>query len=119
MPILVEYQPTRVQLEDRDLDFLLDLVSATGNDDGPKLLESVTPTRESRVYVLRSGPFVGRLGLPGGGFLDFQSRFPFPDVVELIRLSARRPVRIDTLSVPSDPRHSLIDVIALALAYAT
>ena len=116
MPVLVEYEATRVRLQDRDLDFLLDLVSAKEEDGGPKLLESITPTRESQVYLLRSGPFVGRVGLPGGDFLELRSRFPFSDVLELIRLSARRPVRIDTLPVPSDPGRSLVDVIATAFA---
>lgn len=90
---LVEYSTIQAPLEAADLDYLLDLVAASGQDDEAKLLQAVTPTRERGVYALRSGPYVGRLGLPSGGWIDFVSRFSFEDVLELIRRSARLPIR--------------------------
>lgn len=115
MPTLVEYTASPVALTDDDLNYLLDLVKATGEDDD-KLLESLTPTRSKGVYELRTGPYVGRLGLPSGAWLDLASRFDFPDVIELIRRAARLPMRYDALRVPTDPADSLIDIIATALA---
>jgi 5-methylcytosine-specific restriction endonuclease McrBC regulatory subunit McrC len=111
---LVEYSTARAALAPQDLDYLLDLVAASGQDDQATLLEAVTPTRERGVYDLRSGPYVGRLGLPSGDWIDFVSRFAFDDVLELIRRSGRLPIRQDTLAVPVEQADTLIDVIAAA-----
>jgi 5-methylcytosine-specific restriction endonuclease McrBC regulatory subunit McrC len=116
---LVEYRPTRVRLAGDDLSHLLDLVKASGDESDAKLIESLTPTRTPGVYEIRTGPFVGRLGLPSGAWLDLVSRFEFADVVELIRRSARSPIRQDALRVPAEPSSTLIDVIALALTRET
>lgn len=113
---LIEYRTTPVFLSDEDLAHLLAMVKATPDEDGVRLLESLTPTRVKGVYDLRSGPFVGRLGLPSGAWLDLTSRFDFTDIIELIRRAARLPIRQDALRVPTDPADSLIDVIATALA---
>jgi 5-methylcytosine-specific restriction endonuclease McrBC regulatory subunit McrC len=113
---LVEYEPTTLELEEVDLNHLLDLVKASGDDEEAKLIESLTPTRARGVYEVRTGPFVGRLGLPGGGCLNLASRFDFADVIELIRRAARLPIRHDALRVPTDPADTLIDVVATALA---
>jgi McrBC 5-methylcytosine restriction system component len=109
---LVEYATTRVDLAPQDLDYLLDLVAASGHDDQATLLEAVTPTRERGVYLVRSGPYAGRLGLPSGDWIDFVSRFAFDDVLELIRRSCRLPIRQDTMTVPVGQADALIDVIA-------
>jgi 5-methylcytosine-specific restriction endonuclease McrBC regulatory subunit McrC len=111
---LVEYSTIQAPLEGADLDYLLDLVAASGQDDEAKLLQAVTPTRQRGVYALRSGPYVGRLGLPSGGWIDFVSRFAFEDVLELIRRSARLPIRQDSLPVATEQADALIDVIAAA-----
>lgn len=111
---LIEYSTTRAPLTAADLDYLLDLVTASGQDDEAKLLRAVTPTREPGVYALRSGPYVGRLGLPSGDWIDFVSRFSFEDVLELIRRSGRLPIRRDSLLVSTEQADTLIDVIAAA-----
>jgi 5-methylcytosine-specific restriction endonuclease McrBC regulatory subunit McrC len=116
---LVEYQTTRVELVEADLNHLLDLVKAgttKENDNHPRLIESLTPTRSKGVYEIRNGPFVGRLGLPSGRSLDLVSRFDFADVIELIRRAARLPIRQDALRIPTDPADTLIDIVATALA---
>jgi McrBC 5-methylcytosine restriction system component len=79
----------------------------------------VTPTKDRGVYELRSGPYVGRLGLPSGDWIDFVSRFAFDDVVELIRRSGRLPIRQDTLAAPVGQADALIDVIAAAFVRET
>src|SRR4051794_14681359 len=107
MSALVEYRVTRVPLNDEDLSYLLDLVKASGDEDDDKLFESLTPTRTRGIFELRTGPYVGRLGLPSGSWLDLTSRFDFPDVIELIRRAARLPIRHDTLRVPTDPADAL------------
>ena len=116
MPTLVEYAPTPVKLDAADLSFLLETVKTTATDDQARLLESLTPTREHDIYMLRSGPFVGRLALPGGQQLDFRSRFSLSDVFELIRLTSRFPIRIDPRFVPAEAHMSLVELIAAAFA---
>jgi 5-methylcytosine-specific restriction enzyme subunit McrC len=111
---LVEYSTTQAPLATADLDYLLDLVAASGQNDEAKLLQAVAPTRERGVYALRSGPYVGRLGLPSGGWIDFLSRFSFKDVLELIRRSTRLPIRRDSLPVATEQADALVDVIAAA-----
>lgn len=116
MTTLVEYMPTKVPLCDQDLEHLLAMVKATPDEDSVRLFESLTPTRSKGIYEVRSGPFVGRLGLPSGAWLDLTSRFEFADVIELIRRAARLPIRQDALRVPTDAAASLIDIIATAMA---
>jgi 5-methylcytosine-specific restriction endonuclease McrBC regulatory subunit McrC len=116
---LVEYSTVQAPLATQDLDYLLDLVAASGQDDEAKLLQAVTPTRQRGVYALRSGPYVGRLGLPSGGWIDFVSRFSFEDVLELIRRSARLPIRQDSLPVATEQADALVDVIAAAFLRET
>jgi 5-methylcytosine-specific restriction endonuclease McrBC regulatory subunit McrC len=116
---LVEYSTTQAPLAEADLDYLLDLVTASGQDDEAKLLQAVTPTRQRGVYALRSGPYVGRLGLPSGGWIDFVSRFSFEDVLELIRRSGRLPIRQDSLPIATEQADALVDVIAAAFLRET
>jgi len=114
---VVEYRPAMLRLAAADLDYLLDLVRAGARDSTEaRVLQSIAPTREPGVFAVTPGPFVGRLGLPSGEWIDFRSRFPLGDVVELIRQSGRRPVRTGTLPVAAAARHFLIDAIALAYA---
>ncbi|WP_433380311.1 McrC family protein [Actinoplanes sp. CA-142083] len=110
---VVEYRPALLPLAAAELDYLLGLVRANS---GSRVLQSITPTREPGVFEVTPGSFVGRLGLPTGRWIDFRSRFPLSDVVQLIRQSGRRPVRADTLPVDAAARHFLIDAIAIAYA---
>jgi 5-methylcytosine-specific restriction enzyme subunit McrC len=111
---LVEYVPTRAHLAPADLDYLLELVKGSVEESEGRVLESLMPTREEGIYVLRAGPFVGRLGLPSGRWIEFVSRFSFDDVVELIQASAVRPTRADLRAVRMSESEFIVDVIARA-----
>ena len=111
---LVEYQTSEVSLDRAERNYLLDVVKGTGSGDGPKVIESLTPTKQDGVYAIRPGPFVGRLGLPSGRWLDIDSRFAFDDVIELIRHSGRAPLHVDRLRVPGQRESFVIDVLAAA-----
>lgn len=113
---LREYLPSRIELDKRDLVYLLDLVKSSGAADEPRVFESITPTSEDGVYLIRPGPFVGRLGLPSGEVLDIASRFEFKDLVNLIRLSGRSPLRIDVLRAEEGQANLIVDLIATAFA---
>jgi 5-methylcytosine-specific restriction endonuclease McrBC regulatory subunit McrC len=99
-----------------DLLHLLDLVKGSGDSVETKVIQAVAPSRETGVYIVTPGPFVGRMGLPSGETLDIQSRFPIEDVIELIRLSARLPIKLDRLHPDESADRFLIDVIAQAFA---
>lgn len=114
MTVLVEYDSTLTQVHPSDLNYLLELVRS--NDDERRVLRAITPTRTADLYELVAGAFVGRLGLPSGAWLDFRSRFPFHDVIELIRASTRLPIRVDALHVPGEADTFLVDAIAFAFA---
>ncbi len=114
MVALTEYRWQRVELRGDDLDYLLDLVKGTGVEGEPRVLEGITPTTDPGVYELRAGPYVGRLGLPSGRYLDIHSRFPFADVIQLIAESGRLPYRVDRLPTPMGTEPFVIDVLVAA-----
>lgn len=116
---LVEYQPKGIRLADEDLLHLVDLVKGSGDSDESKVIQSVTPTKDGDRYIVTPGPFVGRMGLPSGETLDVQSRFPIEDVIDLIRLSGRLPIRLDRLHPEVSASRFLVDVIAQAFARET
>ncbi|NYH44769.1 5-methylcytosine-specific restriction enzyme subunit McrC [Micromonospora jinlongensis] len=114
---VIEYRPTKLSLDQGDLDYLLSLVrSATGDRTDARVLHALTPTHAAGVYEVTPGPYVGRLGLPSGRWIDFRSRFPFEDVIELIRRSARHPIRADKLRVDAHAETFLTEAIALAFS---
>lgn len=114
MDTLVEYEPTLVEMEDRDRNYLIDLVKGSPSM-GDKLLESFTPTSEVGIYRVTSGCYVGRLGLPSGNWLDLTSRFDI-DVAALVRMIIGRPSREDDLPVPYGAAPALTDAVAIALS---
>lgn len=89
---LVEYQTTRLVLTPPEVAALVPLVRGSLDNDGEdtRILQAMTPTSEKNTFDIRSGPYVGRLGLPGGRWIDFESRFPIEDVLYLI-LQADQP----------------------------
>ena len=111
---LEEYQSLDVDLDDSDLAHLLSMVKGESEEDGAKVIQSITPTKRPNAYRVRLGHFVGRLGLPSGRTIDVRSRFPLGRVVDLIRYSGRLPIRLDKLAPAMDAEDFLIDVIALA-----
>jgi 5-methylcytosine-specific restriction enzyme subunit McrC len=114
---LVEYGSRRLRLEEREVDYLLDLVERSSESDADaRVLTALTPTRVAGVFDVTAGPYVGRLGLPSGRWIDFTSRFAFDDVVALIRHSQRLPIRADALVTPGSAGDFLVDVLAMAFA---
>jgi hypothetical protein len=112
---LKEFSTQQLQLESEELAYLLDLVHGSSADtEDSRVLQALTPTRVPGLYELRAGPFVGRLGLPSGRWIDFISRFDFEDVIELIRMSGRTPIRTDLLRVEASPASFIIDAVAIA-----
>jgi hypothetical protein len=112
-----EYGTTAAQLRREDLSYLITLVKGAGQTlaEAPRILEAITPTGERDVYELRAGAFIGRLGLPSGETLEFVSRFGLDDVIELIRLSGRLPLRRDALPAAAEEERFLLDALAAAL----
>ncbi len=115
MITLTEYQNTEIDLTPADLAFVLDLTNNAASVPGEgKVFESILPTTTDDRYVVRSGPMVGRMALPSGTALDFVSRFPFADVMDIIAKSQGLPRRLD--ATPSDASGTtfLPDTIAIA-----
>lgn len=112
---LTEYKPGRVELSDDDLRHLLALVKGTGDADDAKVIQAITPTPIPGAYDVTPGPYVGRMGLPSGTTIDIRSRFAFEDVIELIRLSGRFPIRVDQMRPDVDVDRFVVDVVAAAL----
>lgn len=112
-----ENVPSIWPLTKEDLAYLLSVVqrSPDGGDEA-KVLQSITPTRKPGYWQLTPGNYVGRLGLPSGDWIDFHSRFEFPDVIRLIQLSVQGPRLVNRYPTPSKSGLLLAD--ALASAYA-
>ena len=113
---ITEFSWSSFRLSKEDRDYLLRFVRVPQEDAAVGILESLLPTTDPDVYQLRAGPYVGRLALPSGRFIDFRSRFPFDDFVELIRFSAQGPVHKDALRAAGHAEHFFIDGIAAAFA---
>ncbi len=111
---LTEYGSARERLSHDELSYLLRFVGTRPEERERRLFESIMPTTEAGVYELRAGPFVGRLGLPGGRSIDFESRFTLDDVIELIRFSSHPPLHRDLLRVESEAGRGFMDVLAAA-----
>jgi DNA polymerase III delta prime subunit len=115
-----EYDTVTLELDDADLAYLLNLVRGSASeDDDARILQSVTPTTRPGTYELRAGPYVGRLGLPSGRWIDFISRFALPDVIRLILDSERVPIRVDSLAVQAEASPFLVEMIAAAFLRET
>lgn len=112
---VTEYRPAQLRLEPLDLRFVLGLVSGVGGENRQvRVLHAVTPTGEPDTYLVTPGPYVGRLGLPSGAWIDFRSRFPFENLIALILSSGRLPARLDDFRVPAGSQPFLVDLLATA-----
>lgn len=111
-----EYGSVTVSPDPRDLPYLAQLVKGNPERAQAPLLEALTPTGAPNEYRLTAGAYVGRLGLPSGEAIDFLSRFNFDDVIRLIALSGRRPIRVDLLKARASAAYFRVDTIAMAFA---
>lgn len=112
---LVEYENHTARLPPQDLAYLLTLVKG-GSAAERGLFQSITPTNEPDVFELRPGPFVGRLGLPSGAVLDFETRFNFRDLVDLLARAGRFPTYLDPVITELGQGVLLVDIIAESFA---
>jgi 5-methylcytosine-specific restriction enzyme subunit McrC len=112
---LQEYRPDVINLSPVDLAHLLRLVKASSQLQGTALIESLVPTGRADYYDIRPGPYVGRIGLPTGLTIDIRSRFPFDDVVDLLRLSGQLPLLRERLAAEQEATHFIVEAIAMAL----
>lgn len=116
---LRENVPSTWELKNEDLAYLLSVVDSSPEETvEAKVLKAILPTRRVGFWQLTAGSFVGRLGLPSGGWIDFQSRFDFPDVMRLIQFGLQDPRLVNRYRVPSQPGLLLADALAAAFSDA-
>jgi 5-methylcytosine-specific restriction endonuclease McrBC regulatory subunit McrC len=81
---------------------------------GPRVIQQVTPSPRLGWYYVQPGPFVGRFSLPSGLTVDIASRFPFIDLLDVLRVAARQPVLLDPTPTLARAGHGLLELIATA-----
>lgn len=114
---LQERVPSIWPLSTSDLTYLLSFVHRGPEEgDEAKVIQSITPTRRPGYWQITAGDFVGRLGLPSGEWIDFQSRFDFPDPIRLIQLGTWPPRLLNRYPTPARAGLKFVDAIALAFA---
>lgn len=86
----------------------------TGDPAAPRVINLVTPAALSGHYDIQPGPFVGRFTLRSGLTVDIASRFPFADLLEVLRVAARQPVLLHEAATPAHAGHGLLELIATA-----
>ena len=86
----------------------------TGDTSAPRVINLVAPAAKPGHYDVQPGPFVGRFTLRSGLTIDIASRFPFTDLLEILRVAARLPVLLHEAPTPAQPGHGLVELIATA-----
>ena len=82
----------------------------------PRVFQQVTPSTQPGCYDVQPGPFVGRFTLKSGLTVDIASRFPFTDLLEVLRVAARHPTVLHEQPTPFRTGHGLLELIATAFA---
>lgn len=112
---LREYQTRTVELNTAQAVELAQHTRASGGDrDSPRVIQQVTPAADPGHFDVQAGPFVGRFTLRSGLTVDIASRFPFADLLEVLRVAARQPVLLHEAPTPTRPGHGLLELIATA-----
>ena len=112
---LREYQTRTISLTDEQRTELAALTRATlARAEHPKVIQSLTPSATPQRFDIQPGPYVGRFTLKCGLTVDIGSRFPFADLLEVLRVSARQPALLRPEPVPARAGHGLIELIATA-----
>lgn len=112
---LREYQTRTVELSAAQAVELAQHTRASGGDpNSPRVIQQVTPAANAGHYDVQPGPFVGRFTLRSGLTVDIASRFPFADLLEVLRVAARQPVLLHEAPTPARPGHGLLELIATA-----
>lgn len=116
---LREYETRRVPLSPADA---VELAAFTRGglrdeaDDAPKVVQAILPTSVDGHYDVQAGPYVGRFTLRTGLTVDITSRFPFVDLLEVLRIAQRLPALLQDAPVPAAPGSGLVDLVAVAFA---
>lgn len=112
---LREYQTRTVELTTAQAVELARYTRASGGDpNSPRVIQQVTPAADPGHYDVQPGPFVGRFTLRSDLTVDIASRFPFADLLEVLRVAARQPVLLHEAPTPARPGHGLLELIATA-----
>lgn len=57
--------------------------------DAPRVIQQLTPSATPECFDVQPGPYVGRFTLNSGLTVDIASRFPFADLLEVLRVATR------------------------------
>lgn len=82
--------------------------------DAPRVIQQLTPSATPECFDVQPGPYVGRFTLNSGLTVDIASRFPFADLLEVLRVATRQPVLLRPTPVPMRGGHGLLELIATA-----
>lgn len=80
----------------------------------PKVIQQVTPTSSAGTYDVQPGPFIGRFTTRSGLTVDVASRFPFANLLQVLRVSARQPTLLNQAVTPARGGRGLLELIATA-----
>jgi len=112
---LQEFQTRTVELTPAQAVELAQLTRGTASDtSAPRVIQHVLPSAQPGCYDVEPGPYVGRFTLPSGLTIDIASRFPFADLLEVLRVAARQPVLLHETPTPAGRGHGLLELIATA-----
>lgn len=114
---LREYETRTVALTTQQAVDLARLTRGTITDGTePRVFQQVTPSAQPGLYDVQPGPYVGRFTLRSGLTVDIASRFPFTDLLEVLRIAARHPTVLHEQPTPFSAGHGLLELIATAFA---
>ncbi|PWW25175.1 5-methylcytosine-specific restriction endonuclease McrBC regulatory subunit McrC [Geodermatophilus normandii] len=114
---LREYETRTVALTPQQAVKLARLTRGARTDSAePRVIQQVTPSSQPGHYDVQPGPFVGRFTLRSGLTVDIASRFPFTDLLEVLRIAARHPTVLHETATPFHAGRGLLDLIATAFA---
>jgi 5-methylcytosine-specific restriction endonuclease McrBC regulatory subunit McrC len=108
---LREYEIHTVELTSTEA---VELAALTRGGADAAVIQQVTPSAQAGSFVVQPGPYVGRFTLPSGLTVDIASRFPFTDLLEVLRVASRQPVLLREDATPARPGHGLLELIATA-----
>jgi 5-methylcytosine-specific restriction endonuclease McrBC regulatory subunit McrC len=112
---LREYETRTVPLTIQERTELAGLTRASlAESDDPRVIQQLTPSATPQCFDVQPGPYVGRFTLDSGLTVDIGSRFPFANLLEILRVAIRQPTLLRPSPVPMRGGHGLLELIATA-----
>jgi 5-methylcytosine-specific restriction endonuclease McrBC regulatory subunit McrC len=112
---LREYETRTVPLTIQERTELAGLTRASlAESDAPRVIQQLTPSATAQCFDVQPGPYVGRFTLNSGLTVDIASRFPFADLLEMLRVATRQPTLLRPTPAPMRGGHGLLELIATA-----